>query len=366
MFYLAGVGLAFFLSLLLVSKRNRSIADNLLTGWLFIVTIHLLLFYFRKENIYPQLLAVEMPFPLLHGPFLFAYTRALTNRALSARIFALHLLPALAVLIRLIPFFLLATEEKQAVFANRGAGYETFNAVRYGAIVVSGILYVVLSSLTLRRHRKAISEEFSNTDKINLAWLQYLIYWIAAVWIGVLLSKDTIVFSTAVLFVLFIGYFGIRQTTIFQSVILPEEPASEPETSLEADTRESDKQKYRKSGLSAEVAASLHRSLGDLMRQEKIFRESELSLSDLAARLNSPPNYLSQVINEREGKSFYDYINTLRVEEFKRLAAGPDGRKYTLLGLAQECGFNSKSSFNRYFKKVTGTSPSQFVPGMQE
>jgi YesN/AraC family two-component response regulator len=102
------------------------------------------------------------------------------------------------------------------------------------------------------------------------------------------------------------------------------------------------------------------------MNTEKVFRESELSLADLARRLNTQPNYLSQVINEREGKNFYDYINSLRVEEFMHLVASPDSRKYTLLGLAQECGFNSKSSFNRYFKKVTGKSPSEFMQADSE
>ena len=100
-----------------------------------------------------------------------------------------------------------------------------------------------------------------------------------------------------------------------------------------------------------------------MMSLEKPFQESELSLADLAHRLNTQPNYLSQVINEREGKTFYDYINTLRIEEFKRLAASQESKKYTLLALAEQCGFNSKSSFNRYFKKVTGQSPSEFLAG---
>jgi AraC-like DNA-binding protein len=72
------------------------------------------------------------------------------------------------------------------------------------------------------------------------------------------------------------------------------------------------------------------------------------------------------VINEREGKNFYDYINCLRIEEFKRLAAAPENRKYTLMALAEECGFNSKSSFNRYFKKVTGKAPSEFMQAVSD
>lgn len=358
MFYLAGVGLSFFLCLLLVTKKDKSRADNLLAGWLLLTTLHLLLFYFRKAYLYPQFLGADMPLPLVHGPLLFAYTRALTNRPLRPGIFVLHLVPALAVLIRLVPFFMLTPGEKETIFANRGAGYETFNTVRYAAIVISGIAYVALSYLAIREHRKAIAQEFSNTDKINLAWLQYLMYWVGAIWIGVLLHNDTVIFGTATLFILFIGYFGIRQVGIFHAAPIhePEQEPAEPE----------EKKKYQKSGLTPEAAERLHHELNNLMASDKVFRESELSLADLAARLNSPPNHLSQVINEREGKTFYDYINTLRVEEFKRLATSAESRKYTLLGLAQECGFNSKSSFNRHFKKVTGSSPSQFVPEMQE
>ena len=61
------------------------------------------------------------------------------------------------------------------------------------------------------------------------------------------------------------------------------------------------------------------------------------------------------------GKNFFDYINTHRTEEFKKLVSNPNNRKFTLLSLAFECGFNSKSSFNKYFKKVTGQSPSEYL-----
>jgi AraC-like DNA-binding protein len=353
MFYLGGIALALFLSLLLFTKRNRTAPDLLLASWLLLVTLHLLTFYSYETRQYPGLLGVGMPLPLIHGPFLYAYTRALTRRPLKLPVLLLHFLPALAIAVRLIPFFLLTTAEKLAIFDSHGAGYETFNTIRYIATVVSGILYVILSSLALRKHRRDIAEQFSNTDKINLAWLQYLIYWIGAIWLGVLASNDTWIFSTAVLFILFIGYFGIRQVGIFS----PVDPGQE-ET-------DSEKRKYQRSGLTPETADTLHRNLSDLMSREKVFRESELSLAGLAARLNTMPNYLSQVINEREGKTFYDYINTLRVEEFKQVAAGPESRKYTLLGLALECGFSSKSTFNRHFRKVTGKAPSEFIPDTQ-
>ena len=354
MFYLGGVGLAFFLTLLLLSKRNKTTADKILAAWLLTVTLHLLLFYFRQANLYPQLLAVDFPLPLVHGPFLLLYSLALTRGHLS-KASMLHFLPALCVLLYLIPFFALSTEEKIKVFESQGAGYEVFNMSRTVANLSSGVVYVILTSLVLRKHRRAILNQFSSTEKINLEWLQYLSYWIGLIWIFVLFGSEELIYVATVLFILFIGFFGIRQVGIFHSppVVLAPEP--------KPDVQAVEKKKYQKSGLNSDSSESLHRDLSLLMSNEKLFRESELSLTELAKRLNTQPNYLSQVINEREGKNFYDYVNTLRIEEFMKLAANPDSKKYTLLGLAQECGFNSKSSFNRYFKKVTGKSPSEFM-----
>jgi AraC-like DNA-binding protein len=81
----------------------------------------------------------------------------------------------------------------------------------------------------------------------------------------------------------------------------------------------------------------------------------------LAKKIKIHPNYLSQVINEKQGKTFFEYINTLRVEEFKRLVALPESKQFTIMSLAYDCGFNSKSSFNKNFKKVTGQSPSEYL-----
>jgi len=359
MHYLGGVALALFLSLLLLTKRNKAAADYLLGFWLLLATAHLLLFYFQRAGQYPQLLGAAMPLPLIHGPMLYGYTRALTNRRLGPRILALHFTPPAFILVWVFPFIMLPPAEKLVVFANHGAGYETFNLLLRLAIVASGLSYITLSLLALRRHRRVIKNEFSNLDKINLTWLQYLTCWIGAIWIGVLLRNDTVIFSTATLFIVFIGYFGMRQVGIFQST------EGQPTTSIDP-VENPRRKKYQKSGLTAEVAERLHQELTSLMKNERVFRGCDLSLNDLAVRLNAPANYLSQVINEREGKNFYDYINTLRIAEFKRLASSPGSRKFTLLGLAQECGFNSKSSFNRYFRRATGMSPSQFIPEMQD
>jgi AraC-like DNA-binding protein len=126
-------------------------------------------------------------------------------------------------------------------------------------------------------------------------------------------------------------------------------------------TQPGTKPKYQKSSLTSDEAARIHAQLQQVMLKEKLFKNPELNLGELAESLSIHPNNLSQVINSFENKTFYDYINSLRIDEFKNLVADPQNNQYTLLSLAFECGFNSKTAFNRNFKKSTGLSPSEYM-----
>jgi len=97
------------------------------------------------------------------------------------------------------------------------------------------------------------------------------------------------------------------------------------------------------------------------MTNEKPYLDSELSLIKLAGLLYIPSHHLSQIINEQLGKNFFEFINEYRVEEVKLLMAKNKDRKYTLLSIAYDSGFNSKSTFNSIFKKYTGITPKQYM-----
>jgi AraC-like DNA-binding protein len=359
---MAGIGLAYFLCFLLITKKGKSPADQILAVWLFIIAVHLSLFYLRITFQLPQFLGIEIPLPMLHGPFLYIYTTALTtNSALRNNSYFIHFVPAIVCYLYMIQYFILPTEQKIFIEQNKGKGFDAFILIKFIAIAISGLAYVTASEIALRRHTKTILSEFSATEKINLNWLRYLIYGIGLIWVLVVLPNEKLLFSAAVLFVFVIGYFGIRQVGIFTSAAIatttPE--ITEPIPVLEEVVLE--KPKYQKSGLTPDVAYSLKQKLARVMENEKLYTQSELTLSDLAARLETLPNHLSQLLNDVEGKNFYDYINTLRIEEFKRLVATPESSRFTLMGLATSSGFSSKSSFNRYFKKVTGVAPSEYL-----
>lgn len=107
------------------------------------------------------------------------------------------------------------------------------------------------------------------------------------------------------------------------------------------------------------------RILEQLMQEGEIFLDPELSLRSLAERMNITPNRLSWIINEVMGKNFNEYVNGYRLETFKQKALDPANKNFTLLGLAYESGFNSKSVFNQFFKKATGITPRAWVKARQ-
>jgi len=172
------------------------------------------------------------------------------------------------------------------------------------------------------------------------------------IWFSVLFGNDITTFTCVDLFILYIGYFGIKQAGIFNDQIEIHSPYNEAITFPV---------KYQKSAIGEGHLSEIHLELLTLMDQKKLFKDPALSLSELARQLNVHSNSLSQVINRLEHKNFYDYVNALRIDEFKTIVAFPENQKFTLLSLAYEVGFNSKTSFNRNFKKITGLSPTTYL-----
>lgn len=379
MIFIAGMSIAVFFEFLLISKKNKSESDKILALWMFLITVHLFLFYmsFNGEIYnYPFLLGIGLPLPLLQGVFLYLYVASLTNQLPANRnLLALHFAPAVAMYLYLITFFILPADQKIFVYKSGGAGYEVFNTIKRIAIGVSGVSYISWSILLLRRHRRHILDQFSYQHKIDLQWLRFLTWGMGGIWLLVFFQNEIILFGGVAIFVFLIGFFGIRQVRIFapEAVPLPEPerpplygPAtlSLPEQEAVVLSEERAKEKYAKSGLTKELSEKLYVELTRLMSEEALYRKNDLTVDDLASRLKTHPNYLSQIINEKEGKNFYDFVNHYRLEEFKKLYSDPKNRNLTLLSLAFDCGFNSKSSFNRHFKKSTNQTPSEYFAAL--
>ncbi|WP_118974820.1 helix-turn-helix domain-containing protein [Taibaiella koreensis] len=367
------VFISFFLFLLLLGKRKKSIADRLLAFWLFFAVIHqawIAWYALDKAPEMPQLIGWEMPFPFLHGPFLYLYILFLTHPQRWRRKYGLHFVPALLCAFSLIPVLISIPpgERLQEQSWRHLAWY--FDCLNI-AIILSGLVYITFSLLLLRRHKQNIAGQFSNTEKITLNWLRYLIGGMSVIWLIVIFYRDIqLLYLSVALFIFFIGYFGIRQVGIFvqraadASAPAPVAAIVTTEAGTPAAIAEPDKNvkvKYERTGLSEPEALALQQALHLLMEEQQLYKDPELTIAELAKALGVHAAILSQVINAQEQMSFYDYINALRIAAFKRLALQPGSQQYTLLSLAFECGFNSKSSFNRNFRKATGLSPSDYL-----
>jgi len=365
MLYLTGIIITFFLVAILASKKDKSEADKILALWLFFTGFHLFLYYLHYNKdfaSFPFLLGFELPMPLLQGPFLYLYTSALTNQNQYKKHNWIHFLPFVIAVLVLMPFFTLSFQEKLKIFQNDGKGYENLILILYSTILISGITYALLSLQKLSKHRRNISDQFSFNEKINLRWLQYLIFGSSIIWLVVIFYEDKYIFSVVVFYMMFIGYFGIKQVGIFTNQTIPGNAVLNIPSNQNIEIENtSEKIKYEKSSLSSAELQSIHQKLTEIMKTEKLYKNPDLTLAELSQKLNIHPNVLSQVINSAEEKNFYDYINLKRVEEFKKLILLPENQKFTLLSIAFECGFNSKTAFNRNFKKATGLSPSEYL-----
>lgn len=139
----------------------------------------------------------------------------------------------------------------------------------------------------------------------------------------------------------------------FHKQLFPEELLAEaPETVTK-----------KKALLDAEAAAMYKARLLDLMETEEPYLNPDLSLRSLAQQVDIHPNQLSWLLNDGFGKNFNEFINHYRVAEFKQLAKLPENANLTIMAIAYDCGFNSKTVFNTYFKKETGFTPKAFLNG---
>ncbi|MTI29763.1 AraC family transcriptional regulator, partial [Cytophagales bacterium RKSG123] len=366
MIFIFGINISLFLSIILTLKKGKNPADKVLLFWLLVITIHQWLFYLDYSgqiSKYGFLAGVIIPFPLLHGPFLFTYTSLLIKPLTSKnRHYWMHFLPFFLMHLYLLNFYRLPVLDKIFVLENKGIGYEAFVKINLMLILASGLGYILWSLRDIKKYQTNIKQQFSNISKIDLKWLQNLIYGLLFIWIVVIFGQETHTFLAVTLFVLLIGVFGIKQGRIFSnqislntgrnSTLVKEKANKEGKTITK---------QYQNSGLNEERRFSIKMHLTRLMDEEKIFLDPELSLSILATKLKTQPNYISQYINEELDLNFHDYINSKRVNEFKHRIITSKYKHYKLIEVAYDCGFNSKSSFNRIFKKANGMTPSAYL-----
>lgn len=363
--FICGIFMSFFIVLLLATKKNKALSDKLLAAWVLIIGLHLLNYYLYQLGYwekYPHLVGITAPFPLLHGPLLFLYTLYSLRTDIKIRLIDyLHFGPALLAYLYMTKFFFFySSAQKAQVDSGAIPDFQVFTNVLLVSFILSGLTYPFLSYQLTRQHQRKINQNFSYDEGINLNWLRNCILAIGAVFLSAAVivimreglglhfgfNADYIFYSLIILFIFYLGYFGIRHQNMF----------THNSQSIQPEPRE---EKYKKSGLKQEVMREVHLKLVGYMNKEKPYLDPRLTLAGLAAQLDISPNQLSQVINQQEQVNFHDFVNKYRIEEF--LSRARENANFSLLGNALDSGFNSKSSFNGIFKKHKGMTPTQYI-----
>lgn len=120
-------------------------------------------------------------------------------------------------------------------------------------------------------------------------------------------------------------------------------------------------EKYRMNRLSKEECEALYEKLNRYMQSEKPYMNKDLKIGDLADTLDTSSHSLSYLFNQYLNVSYYDFVNDWRIAEFKKLVTEDTSSRYTLDVLADLCGFSSRASFFRSFKKNTGITPNEYI-----
>ncbi len=359
---------AFFFTILLLQKK-KALYDKILVIWLIYLGLYTGIYAFFSETLftdYPLLSAAFISLLLLHGPLLYLYISALTNQKFRIdHTTQFHFIP-----FALFNFYLLASllfpETSEQIRLDHVETEQNvpdlFNLFLV-LTVLSGPVYFILAVRLFNNLKINLVNNFSAPESFNLNWLKKLVFTFGIVWTILIVAASvhhifhfyTLQFCTDGLFlslsvfVILIGYLGLKQKEIFVQY-----PDDEKDYVIERE------QKYTAQILEEDEAEKLVRSLEDYMTEQKPYLDANLTLPDLAAKLQVPSHHLSRVINEKQGSNFYEYINRYRVEEVKTKLSDTSITNLSLLGIAYESGFNSKSAFNRVFKKMTGMTPSEF------
>jgi AraC-like DNA-binding protein len=359
-----GLAQSLFAGFVIATRKPQHLADRILSAWLFLIAIE---FSFALINNNFITLTAFTFIPFTYGPLLILYIRFLiVEKPVFKPIYLLHFIPFLV-------FFVLSAVYRNAPIINLRNFFhpDTFLTIRmiYSiSFFLSVTIYSIIAFIIINKHQQNIKDLFSyKSGKITLTWLKivsicfystYFLMFVAG-GINILISNNKInplIFAYAgfTFFAFAISFYGYRQQAVFMELNKQGDKSGKDEN-IASETR------YEKSGLKENMAEKYKKLLLDYMLNKKPYLDGGLTIHDVSESLNIPRHHLTQVINENMKMNFYYFINEYRVEEAKNRLTDPKFKKFTILSIAYDSGFNSKSSFNGIFKKFTGYTPSDYI-----
>lgn len=323
-----------------------------------------------------------MPFQHLFfiGPIIYFYTQSLLNPSFRlTKKNSIHLIPGVLYLLYSFIIWIYDKLIFHDYYFYKDGIDKDFDDWYQKAGLVSMLIYFVMSIRYYNLYRKLMFQVVSYADGILFKWIKtYLYSFLLMLMLPVVFDLLTLwypelstykgtwwfflFFSIIMYYLAITGYANAVVTKIpFEISVFEKKPAllltqgySIEETTIDIEHETFEAQ------TSPEIELWKNK-IADLISQDRLYQNPELSLTDVAKQLNSNVALISKAINQGFGLNFNDFINDYRIEAVKQSFENGEHKKTTLLGIAFDCGFNSKATFNRAFKKSTGLSPKEFL-----
>jgi AraC-like DNA-binding protein len=375
--YAAAIALGLLVAaLLLANQRGNRPANRWLAAFvtaLALLTVGDLLIETRWLVRVPQLAFTTDWLILALGPCMWVYVRRMTGDFRPTGWWlALHFVPMLVLLGVLTPLYVLPVDVKANVIADAIRTDE--HGVQWGLAVpaLHVLAYWAAAVQTLAAYRRRATAEIASLDRIGFEWLRVMLIVTLTIWVSWLLGLVLNVPAARPLNDLAVpaglyalAFFALRQPAVFVHWALSTStgeplPAELPAAAPQPEPAVPVATKYARSRLEIAEVERYRVRLEEVMSVEKPWLENELTLAELARRVDCTPHSLSQLLNDVVGVPFFDYVNRRRVEEVKRCLADPAYDAQPVLDVALDAGFNSKATFNAVFRKWAGCTPSEY------
>lgn len=364
-FFIIGAAQGFLLAFLLIRKKENKIANRLLAATMLFFGIDLILEALAVTEYiknFPFLIGLMQAFPYLYGPAIYLYVVFITTGTKKFNFsYLYHYAPFVLVQIYALFFFYFESTTHQLNWVYRTDPLSWHLLLVNYITPIYGGFYILLAVHRAYKFNKELKNNFSSIDKHNLSWVNFLmigavLLWITAVSMTLLqlvyddeIKPELVSYLAISIFVYALAYKGLRQPEVIIA-----------EKNHDMRTNNLDVKAYKKSGLGGEEANKYLKLLLKIMDEKKPYKNEKLSLSDLSNLVGISNHNLSEIINTKIESNFYDFINSYRVVEVKRLIEKDTNFTYNILAHGFEAGFSSKSAYYSAFKKFTGKTPAQY------
>lgn len=315
----------------------------------------------NTDNLFPSLLWIPYSILTAIGPLILFYTKALTDLDFDIlKINKIHFIPPIVELGFQVIMIILSIRNQELFYNTQLYFYVT--PFVYFWVAVSIFYYLRLSLNIINNHETWVLKNFSNLKHITLIWLRKLIVYYRLLWIVwvpfVIVFLCFFKFQLQYLIVVMVLYFLMLILVYLTFWIGIESFRRGSFIYIYRPEKKTENKNFRQ--LTEHQVQGYIERINQLMDLEKIYLNENLSLKELASHLKADPNLISFILNNHFSTNFYEFVNRYRVDEIKKKLNSPRYKHLTLLGIAMESGFNSKTTFNRVFKQATGITPTEF------